>query len=39
VSGKGAGLDSLRQMLSARFSRSPRAAAAPPAPAEQPAAA
>ncbi|WP_027079229.1 hypothetical protein [Luteimonas mephitis] len=36
VSGKGAGLESLRQMLSARFARSPRPAAAPPAPAPTP---
>ena len=39
VSGRGAGLDSLRQMLSARFSRSPRPAAAAPAPEPEPPAA
>ena len=32
VAGKGAGLDSLRQMLSARFARSPRPGAPTPAP-------
>lgn len=39
VSGKGAGLDSLRQMLSARFARSPRTAATPTGPAPEPPAA